>query len=242
MTAFFRSLRSVALFASFSFAAIVLVLSANLASHFLPLHRDFLIFALVSSAGTMVFIVVMVLRSTPAFELFMLFVFASMWCGMGGFSTDVIGPMECDALIGRVPAKNGLTYSASSYCRQMKVIQSFSWAEFALFTIFFLIILNISLSASARGYKEVWNASISDLGWYGEETGARTLLGAGYDPAVRSGVSYTYPNVTSFGGSQPVYQLPGHSVVITRGPNGESIQQYPVASVPPPVPGTPIPA
>lgn len=140
----------------------------------------------------------------------------------------------------------------------MKVIQSFSWAEFVLceysvvcahtsrnfvkltiaycvpflplkclppVTILFVIILNLGLGASARGYNEVWNGSISDLGWYGEETPNREGSGYGGYPLQQQGipqqgVSYTYPNVQTFGGSQPVYQLPGHSVVITNGPNG----------------------
>ena len=48
-----------------------------------------------------------------------------------------------------------------------------------------------------------------------------------YGPGVQPGVSYTYPNVQSFGGSQPVYQLPGHSVVITNGPNGHMSEYCP---------------
>jgi len=235
MTTLFRSLRFTALLAAFAFASIVLGLSANFAAKFLPNHRDFLVFALVMSAATIVSIAVLSLRSTPAFELFMLFSLACVWCGMGGFSTDIIGYVQCDTLSGRIPAKNGTSYSAQGYCRQMKVLQTFSWAEFALFIILFLIVLNISLGASARGYKEIWNASISDLGWYGEEANGRVGAwpGAAYGGGVQPGVSYTYPNVQSFGGSQPVYQLPGHSVVITNGPDGQRIQQVPV------VPGSP---
>lgn len=93
--------------------------------------------------------------------------------------------------------------------------------------IFFLIVLNITIGASARGYKEVWNGSISDLGWYGEESGERSGYGGGVQQyGAQPGVSYTYPNVQSFGGSQPVYQLPGHSVVITNGPNGQSSEYF----------------
>lgn len=93
--------------------------------------------------------------------------------------------------------------------------------------ILFLTVLNITIGASARGYKEVWNGSISDLGWYGEEAGANQA-GNPYQGVpqqqygAQPGVSYTYPNVQTFGNSQPVYQLPGHSVVITNGPNGQS--------------------
>lgn len=149
----------------------------------------------------------------------------------------------------------------------MKVVETFSWANFALcscslfcisittlafiltlpplsfdptyakttqreksVTILFLVVLNITIGASARGYKEVWNGSISDLGWYGEEAGQQGGNGVyqgvpqqyGVGQQGQSGVSYTYPNVQTFGGSQPVYQLPGHSVVITNGPNGQS--------------------
>lgn len=231
MTTLFRQLRFTALTFAFIFATIVLGITANFAKAFLPIHQDFIIFALVASAVTMVFLIVIALRSTPRFEVFILFVYSVLWCAMGGYSTDVIGHIECDAQHGRIPAHNGTTYSAQGWCRQMKVVQSFSWAEFVLFVILFLIVLNIGLGASARGYKEVWNGSISDLGWYGEEAGERNPGGYPVQQlgGVPNGVSYTYPNVQSFGGSQPVYQLPGHSVVITNGPHGQSIQQVPVA-------------
>lgn len=97
--------------------------------------------------------------------------------------------------------------------------------------ILFWVVLHITIGASARGYKEVWNGSISDLGWYGEEAGDRTgynsMLQQPSQNGAQPGVSYTYPNVQSFGGSQPVYQLPGHSVVITNGPNGQSSESPP---------------
>lgn len=95
-------------------------------------------------------------------------------------------------------------------------------------TILLLVVLNLGLDATARGYREVWNGSISDLGWYGEQTPERQENGhgTGYGgsgfrgPPPPQGVSYTYPNVQAFNGSQPVYQMPGHSVVITNGPAG----------------------
>jgi len=234
MTSLFRSLRFTALILAFAFATIILGLSANFAKHFLPLHKDFIIFALVASAVTMVFIMVMALRSTPMFEVIMLAIYCILWCAMGGYSTDVIGHVECDSLSGRIPAGHGHTYSAQGYCRQMKVIQAFSWAEFCLFVILFLVIFNIGLGAYARGYKEVWNGSISDLGWYGEEAGERVPngYGGGHNGTSTPGVSYTYPTVQSFGGSQPVYQLPGHSVVITNGPQGQHVQQVPLSAAP----------
>ena len=88
------------------------------------------------------------------------------------------------------------------------------------------MVLSISLSAAARGYNHVWNDSISNLGWYGQEVNNQHANGhqhreSGEYLSGPQQQGYTYPNVTTFGGSQPVYQLPGHSVVITQGPNGQ---------------------
>ncbi|KAF8309582.1 hypothetical protein DL93DRAFT_2158306 [Clavulina sp. PMI_390] len=93
-----------------------------------------------------------------------------------------------------------------------------------------LTLVVLMVFATGRGYPETWNQSISNLGWYGEETGSRsgypyTGISQQQPYTVQPGVSYTYPNVQNFGGSQPVYQLPGHSVVITNGPHGQSMPQ-----------------
>jgi hypothetical protein len=82
----------------------------------------------------------------------------------------------------------------------------------------FLITLSLSLKAHARGFKKIWQGDINDLGWFDElQNNPQTYLPLSQQP----GQSYVYPNVTTFGNSQPVYQLPGHSVVITTGPNGQ---------------------
>jgi len=234
MTNLFKTIRFTTFAVAFIFSTIVLGLSANLAKHFLPLHRDYLIFSLVASALTMVVLILLSLRSQPRVDLVFTFILAAVWVAMGGYSTDVIGHVECDSLRGSIPAGKNTTYSAGGYCRQTKVVQSFSWANFVLFAVMFLTMLHLALRAHARGYKNIWASSVSDLGWFDEAKDGRQNMQQ-YYPVNQSGgasASYTYPNVTSFGNSQPVYQLPGHSVVITNGPNGQQITQVPVAQAP----------
>ncbi|KAF9515218.1 hypothetical protein BS47DRAFT_800120 [Hydnum rufescens UP504] len=227
MTSLFRNLRAYAFVLAAVASIIVLSLSANFATKFLPLHQDYLIFSIVASGVTIVILLLLALRSTPLSELIGLFFLLVLWLAMGGYSTDVIGRVECDSLTGQIPAGHGNTYSAGGYCRQTKVVQSFSWANFMLFSLMFLITLSLSLKAHARGFKKIWLGDINDLGWFDElQNNPQPYLPLSQQP----GQSYVYPNVTTFGNSQPVYQLPGHSVVITTGPNGQQ------SFVPQPVP------
>jgi len=229
MTSLFRNLRAYAFIFAAVASIIVLSLSANFATKFLPLHQDYLIFSIVASGVTIVILLLLALRSTPLSELIGLFILLVLWLAMGGYSTDVIGRVECDSLTGRIPAGHGNTYSASGYCRETKVVQSFSWANFMLFSLMLLITLSLSLKAHARGFKKIWLGDINDLGWFDElQNNPQTYLPLSQQP----GQSYVYPNVTTFGNSQPVYQLPGHSVVITTGPNGQQITQVPVSQTP----------
>jgi len=230
MTSLFRDIRTYAFIFAAIFTIVVLSISANFATKFLPLHQDYLIFSIVASGVTIVILLILALRSTPLAELIALFVLLVLWLGMGGYSTDVIGHVECDSLTGRTPAAHGNTYSAAGYCRQTKVVQSFSWANFMLFSIMFLIVLTLALKAHARGFKRIWRGDINELGWFDELQSNPQMS---YLPlSQQPGQNYVYPNVTTFGNSQPVYQLPGHSVVITNGPNGQQITQVPVAQAP----------
>ncbi|KAF8341382.1 uncharacterized protein EI90DRAFT_1729629 [Cantharellus anzutake] len=199
------------------------------------LLEDFLIFSMVASAFTIVALILLALRSQPRIELVMMWTLAVLWVAMGAYTTDIIGHVECDSLEGTVPAARGRRYSYRRYCREVKAIEAFSWTNFGLFALFFLLLLRLILQYSARGYKAIWSASVSELGWFDEE-----LQGNGapqyYQTVPAGGQTYTYPNVTTFGNSQPVYQLPGHSVVITNGPNGRQIAQVPVGQAPPVTP------
>jgi len=214
-----------------AFSIAVLVVSSILAHKFLPIHNGFLIFAIVASAFTIVVLILLALRSQPRIELIMMWVLAVLWVAMGAYATDVIGHIDCDSLEGTVPAANG-PYSYKSYCRQMKVIEAFSWTNFGLFALFFLLVLRLTLQHSARGDKGIWSASVSELGWFDEEQGAPSQYYQTIPPGGQQ--TFAYPNVTTFGNSQPVYQLPGHSVVITNGPNGQQISQVPLSQQGPP--------
>jgi len=160
----------------------------------------------------------------------MMWILAVVWVAMGAYATDVIGHIDCDSLQGTIPAARDTRYSYQRYCREMKAIEAFSWTNFGLFALFFLLVLRLILQHSARGDKTIWLASVSELAWFDEEyQGAPTQY---YQTVPAGGQTYTYPNVTTFGNSQPVYQLPGHSVVITNGPNGQQISQVPLGQVP----------
>ena len=94
----------------------------------------------------------------------------------------------------------------------------------------FLILLSLTLRAHGRGYKDIWAASISELGWFDEESGQNENSSQQqmyYTPVApqgqqqqQQGSQVMYPNTPNYG-PNPVFQLPGHSVVITNGPNGQ---------------------
>jgi len=236
MTALFTTVRFYTLIFVFLFSIVVLGLAANFAKVFLPLHRDYLIFAIVVPAVSMIAVMVIALRSQPRVELIVVFVLSILWLALGGYSTDVIGYRECDAQSGTIPAKNGSTYSAQGYCRQQKVIQSFAWANFFLLAVTFITLLALTLRAHGKGYKAIWAGSVSELAWFDEESSDQEQYQhhqhqqqqVQYAPV--QGQTYMYP--ANYGGNQPVYQLPGHSVVISNGANGQVITQVPVDQAP----------
>jgi len=206
------------------FSIVVLTMSGILAHKFLPIHDSFLIFAIVASAFTIVVLILLALRSQPRVELVMMWVLAVLWVAMGAYATDVIGHVDCDSLEGTIRAAGDTPYSYKLYCREMKVIEAFSWTNFGLFALFFLLVFRLILLHRARGDKGIWSASVSELGWFDED-----FQGApAYQTITPGAQPVTYPNVTTFGNSQPVYQLPGHSVVITNGPSGQQITQVPL--------------
>jgi hypothetical protein len=65
----------------------------------------------------------------------------------------------------------------------------------------------------AMGHYGIWGASVSDLQWFDEGRAPGYML----YPQGTGQQMYSYPNVQNFGNSQPVYQLPGHNVVIQNG-------------------------
>lgn len=194
----------------FACSAVVLGLVANFAAKFLPnLHRDFLIFALVISAGTIVILCVILLRSQPRWELFVLFLLAACWLTMGSWSADMIAHIECDSLGDqKIPTKNG-TMSYQVYCREMKAILAFSWANFVILILSFVVLLILILRVLSFGRRRIWEESISDLPWFNQWNYRH---GEGY-PAYP--YSYMTGQPIQTGPNQyVVQQAPGHSVVI----------------------------
>jgi len=178
---------------------IVLALEANFANLLLPYDSDFIIFGLVVSCATVLFALGGLLRSTPFGDALALFIFAVLWVAMGGFSVDRIGGIRCIDLVGKT-LNTGITnhtMPAETHCNQLKVIMAFSWAEFAVLTIMFLMV--ISLTVRARSYganSRVWNESITDLPWFGTWVGEDRQH------------------------YQPRYPMPAYPQSIPPGPNG----------------------
>ncbi|KAJ7812286.1 hypothetical protein B0H13DRAFT_1926189 [Mycena leptocephala] len=54
------------------------------------------------------------------------------------------------------------------YCRQMKIIQAFSWILFVFFTLAFYILLKLVNQAQRYGRRDAWYQPIQELGWFYE--------------------------------------------------------------------------
>jgi len=218
----FKDARLTAYASVFACSIVVLGLAANFAAKFLPkLHRDFLIFALVVPTITLVILLVLLLRSQPRWDLLVLFILAACWLTMGSWSTDIIAHIECDSLGGQtIPTKNG-TMSYQVYCREMKAIQAFSWANFVILVLCFAILLSLIVRVLSFGRERVWEESISNVPWFNQwnyqQAGYQT-----YPYAYMSGQPIqTGPN------QYVVQQAPGHSVVIGSQDGRPTVQQVP---------------
>ncbi|KAF8607605.1 hypothetical protein BDV93DRAFT_519636 [Ceratobasidium sp. AG-I] len=216
----------------FACAGVVLGISANLTVHFLPtgLH-DFLLFSLIVSALTIVVLILLSLRSQPRIDAIVLFILAALWLTMGAYSQDVIGQQFCYALKGQnMSAKNGTEFSAENYCRQMKTVLAFSWANFVFLSFGLIGLLTLVLRLLSRGNKDVWRNSMSDVTWFGDreplnEPPKRYEYPVNEHPGShsgshsgRGGQTYIYyPGGGAPLGHQVIQQQPGHSVVIQNG-------------------------
>jgi len=141
----------------------------SFANIFLPhLHPDFTIFALVISSLTIFTFLLLLQFAQPRSEAISLFILWALWLAMGAWATDIIGNVQCDALTTEtMPTING-TIRQRDYCRQMKIIQAFSWILFVIFTLAFYILLKLVNQAQRFGRRDVWHAPIQDLGWFHE--------------------------------------------------------------------------
>jgi len=211
----------------FACAGVVLGISANLTVHLLPtgLH-DFLLFSLVVSALTIVVLILLALRSQPRIDAVVLFVLAVLWLTMGAYSQDVIGQQFCYALKGQnIPAKNDTTFSAENYCRQMKTVLAFSWANFVFLSFGLIGLLALVFKLLSRGNEDVWRNSMSDFTWFADRENLNEPKPYEYpgshggSHSGRGGQTYIYYP----GGNgaplqhQVIQQQPGHSVVIENG-------------------------
>jgi len=233
MTNLFRRIRFTTFAFVFAFTAIVLGIDAHFASIFFPhLHHDFVLFTLIIPSFTLVVLLVLSLRSQPRWDVFFTFLLSMLWLAQAAYAVDVIGHVECDALSGTTtPTRTG-TMAADTYCRQMKVIEAFSWANFILLILSFVALLNLTLRVHARGDLGIWGASVSELPFFHEQVGGSTNGYNGHHGGYPAGsqASYGYPNVRTYGPTEPIYQLPGHSVVLTTAADGtREVQQIPTS-------------
>jgi len=132
---------------------------------------------------------------------------------MGAWATDIIGHVQCDAFTTEtMPTVNG-NILQKDYCRQIKIIEAFSWILFVFFTIAFYILLKLVNQAQRFGRRNVWNDPIQELGWFHELPGYsmhQQETGQSMYPA-------QYPMQPGYiQGQQPVYQM-------QHGPNGATV-------------------
>ncbi|THG96314.1 hypothetical protein EW145_g7801 [Phellinidium pouzarii] len=196
-------------------ACVVLGLGANFANLFLPhINRPFVVFAVVVPAFTLVTFLIISQRSRPLVDLILLFILDVLWLAMGAWSTDIIGGVQCFGLTGTQPTKTG-TMPATTYCYEMKSIEAFSWANFGILTIAFVVLVILINRLASYGQFGGWNTSISEVPWFGQP-----YQGGQFGPYGGYGGN---PQAMFAGNGQMPYviqQAPGHSVVIQPNPGG----------------------
>jgi len=133
----------------------------------------------------------------------------------------------------------------------MRVIEAFSWVLFGVFALFFLVVVNLTVTAVQKGGRPyAWREPMIELPWYGEWPGYSGGPGSAYPtmqmpegggmipgayypgtvvpPQQVGGGPVTTMPVLQEGG-YVVQQQPGYSMIITPGVNGHAptIQQVP---------------
>jgi len=221
MANLFKTARNIAFFSILIASGVVLGLGANFANRFLPhIHRPYTVFSVIVPAVTIVVLIILLLRSQPRIEVFALFVLVVLWLTLAAWSQDVIGFVECFPLGGQqTPTKNG-EMSLQQYCYEMKSIEAFSWAVFAILLICFILLIALVTRVTARGRHRAWEESISDLPWFGQWNVPYGNYGSPQPMYPGGGPQPQYPG--GYGGQQPyvVQQTPGHSLVIQPSANG----------------------
>ncbi|KAF5364324.1 hypothetical protein D9756_000614 [Leucocoprinus leucothites] len=209
----------------FLLSGAVLGLAAHLASEFLPnLHRDFIIFSLVVPALTIFVFLLLIQWAQPRTEAVALFILGVLWLAMGAWATDVIGNQQCDALGGQTMEARTGQVSAQRWCREMKVIQAFSWMNFVLYAFALIILVTLVSRAQAFGRFDIWSEPIRELPWFGEAPG--------YYNTTNAGTNQGYPMMAQYPGSAYTQAQPGQAIVVQPGANGQmpTITQIPIAA------------
>ncbi|KXN86285.1 hypothetical protein AN958_10147 [Leucoagaricus sp. SymC.cos] len=223
MTVRFGNHRLAFYIAVFLLSGAVLGLAAHLANEFLPsLHKDFTIFSLVVPALTIFAFLLLLQWAQPRTEAVALFILGTLW--LVSKSSDVIGNVQCDTLGGRTVATHAGEMSAQTWCREMKVIQAFSWMNFVLYAFALILLISLVSRAQAFGRFDIWREPIRELPWFGEAPGY-------YNTAV-TGAPQAYPVMAQYpAGAYPQAQ-PGSAIVIQPGVNGQmpTVTQVPIAS------------
>ncbi|KAI0317935.1 hypothetical protein OF83DRAFT_86388 [Amylostereum chailletii] len=204
--------------AIFVLSAVVLGISAFLASQFLPnIHHDFTIFALIPPSWTIFVYIILLLTSTPRVEAFFLFVTGTLWLSesaiythrssgaeysviivMGAWSASTLGSTKCESFGDATTPTTSGTMSARTYCDMSKVQEAFAWALLVLHVLFLFFVISLSSRSVAMGRRRIWKENINDLPWYGQ---APSMSGyaeasypgypAGYQPQYYAGQAYT---------------------------------------------------
>ncbi|KIJ20032.1 hypothetical protein PAXINDRAFT_68657 [Paxillus involutus ATCC 200175] len=214
MTVLFSNLRFIAYLSVFLLSGAVLGLVGHLASLFLPtINHDFTIFSLVVPSATIFVFIILIQFAQPMIEVTLLFMLGVLWLGMGAWSADIIGYVQCYVLGGVEQQTNNGTMSARTYCYQMKVIEALSWCIFVMFAFFFVIEIALTTRAVVLGRAYAWREHTSQLGWFGEWP---AYPGEAIYPR---GPAYAHGPYQPYAGNY-VQQAPGHSIVIQPGMHG----------------------
>ncbi|KAG8692013.1 hypothetical protein FRC11_012359 [Ceratobasidium sp. 423] len=176
----------------------------------------------VVSGFTIVVLVLLALRSQPRIDAVVLFILVALWLTMGAYSQDVIGHQFCYALRGQtIPAKNNTTMSAENYCRQMKTVLAFSWANFVFLVLWLVGLLTLVIKIYARGNRDIWGNSMSDVTIFAEspiiKPGEYPMSTGTSLPTAPGQTFVYYPGNTAPAQAQVIQQQPGHSVIIRNG-------------------------
>jgi len=228
MTVRFGNNRLAFYIAVFLLSGAVLGLAAHLASVFLPsVHKDFSIFSLIVPSLT-IFVFLLLLQWAQArIEAVALFILGVLWLATAAWATDVIGNTQCDSLGGQSVTTAKGSLSAQTWCREMKVIQAFSWMLFISFAIALVILVALVSRAQAFGRYEIWGEPIRELPWFGEAPG---YYNHNADGGAQSYMAQ-YPGA-QYPGAQYGHPQPGSALVIQPGVNGQmpTVHQVPIAS------------